>query len=53
MRDTTRRGFLDGIAAVATVPAIGAADRVWRNVGVVDAETAEFAGGAGGTVLER
>jgi len=65
MRDTTRRGFLRSSAAVAglaTVPTIGAADRVWLNaetpVGVtlydVESTTAgAYAIGGSGYVLEH
>jgi len=59
MRDTTRRGFLGGIAAVttvATVPTIGAVGRVWlstetpENVTLHDAETTASASGSSAPV---
>jgi hypothetical protein len=65
MRDTTRRTFLRStaaVAALATVPTIGAADRVWVDaatpvdVTLYDVETTaagEYAVGGSGYVLER
>jgi hypothetical protein len=65
MRETTRRGFLRSsaaVAALATVPTIGAADRVWLSeetpvdVTLYDVEmttNGAYAVGASGYVLER
>jgi hypothetical protein len=66
MRDTTRRTFLRSsaaaVAAAATVPTIGAADRVWLNVetpidstlyDVVRTTDGLYAVGGGGYVLRR
>lgn len=65
MRDTTRRGFLRSsaaVAALATVPTIGAADRVWLNAEtpidatLYDVETTvegAYAVGGGGYAVER
>jgi len=65
MRDTTRRGFLRSsaaVAALAAVPTIGAADRVWLtaetpvSVTLHDVETTAggaYAVGGSGYVLER
>jgi len=65
MRDTTRRGFLRSsaaVAALATVPTIGAADRVWLNaetpvdVTLYDVESTTagaYAVGGSGYVLEH
>lgn len=63
MREPTRRTFLRGSAAVATlavVPTVGAADRVWTNaetpidVSLYDVERTadgEYVGGGGRTVF--